>query len=156
MGTTVTVQLFTPGNVLLNGAFENKEAVFDAIAKHAVKLGVGRDGDLIAQELASREAMASTCVGKGVAVPHCKSSAISDSALLVLRPREPVIWDEAEGISAGIIFAILTNEDSADHLALLAKLARHIMHEDFLEAITSAIDEQAIYRIVSNVIGGID
>lgn len=150
------VRLFDPRHVALDVALAEKNAVLGHAAELAVSLGAGQDGERLLAGLLEREAMAPTIVGKGVAVPHCKSDAVTNSVLLVFRMNAPVLWDSESGERADVVFAIFTNSESTDHLAILAKLARNLMHDDFLQEIRAAATSQTMFEIVNAVISGED
>ena len=150
------VRLFDPRHAVLDLSLTEKNAVLGHAAELAVSLGAGRDSEHLLAGLLEREAMAPTIVGKGVAVPHCKSDAVTNSVLLVFRMDAPVLWDSESKEQADVVFAIFTNSESTDHLAILAKLAGNLMHDDFLQKIRTATTSLNMFEIVNAVISGED
>jgi fructose-specific PTS system IIA-like component len=84
-----------------------------------------------------REDMFSTGLGFGIAVPHCKSDAISHNSLCIARFASGIDWASRDGEPVDTVLLLLIREtDAADdaaniHLKIFAELARKIMHEEF-------------------------
>lgn len=90
----------------LDLTFESKEELLDRLSKDAVKVGAGDSSDDILEDLWNREKELPTAVGKGIAIPHCRSKSIKSSKLLFYRLNKGITWDVNEEID--LAFAILT------------------------------------------------
>ena len=86
------------------------------------------------------------------AIPHCRSEAVTRSSLGFARLSRPVDFGGKDG-PADIIFLIAAGTDGGEeHMKLLTKLARAMVHEDFVQALREAPDADAIVTLVRDVV----
>jgi len=136
--------------IFLDENFESKGAVLRDIAINAFKLKiVDSEADAL-KELKKREEMLSTYVDKKIAIPHCKSNIVKSSKVLIYRFSKEIRWGEDENVN--LVFAILTNENGKEHLSILAKLARNLLKETFLEKVKLATTPNDIYVLLNNIL----
>ncbi|MEC5185120.1 PTS system fructose-specific IIC component [Cryobacterium sp. MP_3.1] len=145
--------LITPELVALD---QNLGAAPATVIRHLAELvvGAGRateiDG-LYADALA-REAKTSTGIPGGLAIPHCRSSAVTEPTLAVARLSQPVDFGSADG-PADLIFMIAAPEGAdQDHLKILSKLARSLMKADFTAALRAAKTPEEIVTLVTDIV----
>src|SRR5207248_2583126 len=79
-------------------------------------------------------------------IPHCKSNAVKFNSLVVLKPREPVVWSALDYLPVEVVILIATREISGanDHLRIFAKLSRQLMDERFRERLRNENNAKAI------------
>lgn len=131
----------------------DQNAVFEALAAKAVELGVAADASAIVSDLHEREAEASTGFGNGVAVPHTKSANVSTPAILFARLTAPVEWYALDDAPVDTVINILVPESGSDtHLQLLAKLARRLVHKDFVDHLKGDSIED-VCALIRGVVG---
>lgn len=130
--------------------FSSKLNLLEDIAQCAKDIGSVDGRDLVLNELVNREDTLSTSVGKGIAIPHCKSNSVNESKVFLYRLNEEIQWDETEKVS--LVFAILTNDRSSEHLAILAKLSRNLLKKSFLEAIYNAKGSVEILGLINQIL----
>lgn len=96
-----------------------------------------------------REALGSTGVGLGVAIPHGKSAAVREPAVAFGKSAEGVDFQSVDGTPAHLVFMIAV-PDSADneHLRILATLSRMLIHEDFRKALMEAGSPEEILQTI--------
>jgi fructose-specific phosphotransferase system IIA component len=117
---------------------------------HAASLGLVRDTDAAVAAVLKREQEGTTGFGRGIAIPHGKSSVVAAPAVLFGRLTQPVDWKAMDGQPVHTLFLILVPEEShTDHLQILAKLARKLMHDEFLEKVQSLSDAEAVSSYIS-------
>ncbi len=111
---------------------------------------VGRRADF-EQDLWRREDTFSTGIGFGVAIPHCETKTVGSAAVAFLRFESPLDWQSADGraVDMALMLAIPASNKSQDHLKLLARLSRRLVHEEFRAALRAAGDEAALVRLIS-------
>ena len=131
----------------LNLTVKSKEELLDLLSKDAVKVGAGDSSEDILEDLWNREKELPTAVGKGIAIPHCRSKSIKSSKLLVYRLNKGITWDVNEEIN--LAFAILTpNGENNQHLVLLSKISRHLLRKNFLEMLKNGSEEEIVNKIL--------
>jgi fructose-specific phosphotransferase system IIA component len=142
--------VLTADRVLLNIQASGQEAAIRQMVTHAASLGLVRDTDAVVAAVLKREEEGTTGFGRGIAIPHGKSSAVAVPAVLFGRLAEPVDWKAMDGQPVHTLFLILVPEEShAEHLQILAKLARKLMHDEFVEKVQSLSDAEAISSYIS-------
>ena len=107
-----------------------KNDVIHNLAELVARAGRADAAGLEADALA-REAKAATGLGGGIAIPHCRSAAVSTNSLAFARLKPTVDFGAFDG-PADIAFLIAASDGADDaHLALLAQLARNLMRALF-------------------------
>lgn len=146
--------LFSRKNVLGTIDAKTQRDVFDALAKQAVRLGVGSDAEAIASDYAEREREASTGFGGGIAIPHSKTDDVSDPTVLSARLSHPVEWNAIDGQPVDTVISILVpNGANSEHLRLLSSLSRKLVHPDFVDILKNGSDDE-VYAAINEVLTG--
>jgi phosphoenolpyruvate-protein phosphotransferase len=99
-----------------------------------------------------REDTFSTGIGFGVAIPHCEALAVRLPSIAFLRFDAPLDWHSSDGqpVDLALMLAIPpAGAASRDHLELLARLSRRLVHEEFRDDLRTARDEQAAVRLIT-------
>ncbi|MEW6106860.1 MAG: fructose PTS transporter subunit IIA [Bacillota bacterium] len=96
-----------------------------------------------------REALGSTGVGMGVAIPHGKSAAVREPAVAFGKSVGGVDFQSIDGTPAHLIFMIAVPA-SADnqHLRILAILSRMLIHEDFRKGLMEAGSPEDVFLAI--------
>lgn len=84
-----------------------------------------------------REEVFTTALGFSIAIPHCKSVAISRSSISVLRLNEPLEWGSGVAVKL-VIMLTLCEGEGQQHMRIFSVLARRLMHESFRERLMAA------------------
>jgi PTS system fructose-specific IIC component len=145
--------LITPSLVLLdvNLGAERSE-VIRALAALVVDAGRASDVDALYADAWEREGKTDTGIPGGIAIPHCRSTAVNTPTLAMARPNPAVDFGAKDG-PADLIFFIAA-PDGADqtHLALLSKLARSLIKKDFTAALRQAETPAEIVSLVEGAV----
>ncbi len=145
--------LITPSLVLLdvNLGAERSE-VIRALAGLVVDAGRASDVDALYADAWEREGKTDTGIPGGIAIPHCRSTAVNTPTLAMARPNPAVDFGAKDG-PADLIFFIAA-PDGADqtHLALLSKLARSLIKKDFTAALRQAKTPAEIVSLVEGAV----
>ena len=125
--------------VLLDAEFQSRDEAITALVNAAADSGrISKADDVVAAALA-REEQHSTGVDHQVAIPHARSSAVTQPTLAFARLREPgVVWADGEEPSRLIFLIAVPDNAGKAHLKLLSKLARNVMKEDFRNTLYAA------------------
>ena len=101
----------------------------------------------------AREQKDETGLPGGIAIPHAKSSAVVTPSLAFARLKPGVDFGASDG-PADLVFLIAAPEGAAEaHLAVLSKLARSLMQDDFTAGLRAATSADEVVAIVRNAIG---
>ncbi len=138
----------------LDESVATRADVIRRMVEQAHRSGHVADVERAVQAVEQREQEGTTGFGKGIAIPHGKSAAVQAPALLFARLAKPVDWNSLDGQPVDTVFLILVPEGAHDdHLRLLSKLARKLMHDDFVKALRAAVDED---QLVDTIRGAVE
>ena len=139
--------------VLLDAEFQSRDEAITALVNAAADSGrISKADDVVAAALA-REEQHSTGVDHQVAIPHARSSAVTQPTLAFARLREPgVVWADGEEPSRLIFLIAVPDNAGKAHLKLLSKLARNVMKEDFRNALYAAQTPAAAVSTINGVV----
>ncbi|MEC5191258.1 MULTISPECIES: PTS fructose transporter subunit IIABC [unclassified Arthrobacter] len=100
----------------------------------------------------AREQKTATGVPGGIAIPHCRSTAVTEPTLAMARLSHPVDFGAKDG-PADLIFFIAAPEGAdQEHLKLLSKLARSLIKKDFTASLRSAGSAAAVVELVEGAL----
>ncbi|KEQ18338.1 phosphoenolpyruvate--protein phosphotransferase [Endozoicomonas numazuensis] len=104
------------------------------------------DSRLLEEAVWKREAVYSTALGNGMAIPHCQSDLVYSHSAGVLRLKKPIEWKSVDGKPVDTVFLLAVRESGShsDHMKVLAELARKLVNEAFLNQIKSSPDPEAL------------
>nr|NNM90908.1 PTS sugar transporter subunit IIA [Bacilli bacterium] len=127
-----------------------REAVEALVALAAAEQRIA-DQQLVVQAVLLREEEGTTGFGQGIAIPHGKSASVLEPTLLVGRLGKPVDWQAMDDAPVDTLFLILVPETShQEHLQLLAKLARKLMHEEFVATLRQLPNATEMFTFLQN------
>ncbi|MGO4228537.1 fructose-specific PTS transporter subunit EIIC [Arthrobacter sp. YAF34] len=96
----------------------------------------------------ARESKTATGVPGGIAIPHCRSTAVTEPTLAMARLSQPVDFGAKDG-PADLIFFIAAPEGAdQEHLKLLSRLARSLIKKDFTASLRAATSQAEIVELV--------
>ena len=123
------------------------------LVERVVAAGRATDFDGLYADAMARERKTATGVPGGIAIPHCRSAAVTQPSLAMARLDPPVDWGSKDG-PADIVFFIAAPEGAdQEHLQLLAKLARSLIRKDFTAALRSASGPGQVVELVDGALG---
>ena len=103
----------------------------------------------IVEVLEAREALGSTAIGQGIAIPHGKSEHAKKLIGCLGISKKGVNFDSLDGEPAYIFFLLIAPIDSAGpHLKALARISRLLKDKFVRESLKSAKDNKSILRLI--------
>lgn len=131
----------------------DKAAVIRSLAERVVAQGRATDAEALFADAWAREQKDETGLPGGIAIPHAKSAAVTQASLAFARLSPGVDFGAADG-PADLVFLIAAPEGAAEeHLAVLSKLARSLMQDDFTAGLRAATSDDEVVGIVRAAIG---
>ena len=145
--------LITTDLVALDADFgDSVDSVITNLATLVHDTGRATDIAGLAHPAIDREAKAGTGVPGGVAIPHCRSEAVTEPTLAFARLSRGVDFSGPDG-DAQLVFLIAAPAGGGKaHLKILSKLARALVRKDFLESLRNAPAKEEIVRLVLDVV----
>jgi fructose-specific PTS system IIA-like component len=134
--------LIEPSLVAIDSGSATKAETIREIVNAFYAAGRTEDPLAIEDAVWAREAVYSTGLGHGFAIPHCKTDAIDTGSIGVVRLAEPVDWGALDGepVRCVILLCMRASDDQGAHMKVFSKLARRLMHEEFRARLLGAPD----------------
>jgi PTS system fructose-specific IIC component len=124
------------------------EDVIRHLAGRVADTGRATEAEGLFADAFARESKTATGVPGGIAIPHCRSTAVTEPTLAMARLSQPVDFGAKDG-PADIIFFIAAPEGAdQDHLKLLSRLARSLIKKDFTASLRAATSQAEIVELV--------
>jgi len=143
-------KLLTEDLIKLETKAEDKKGILQEMIAKLAKAGKINDQEEFYQTILAREEKSSTGVGNGVAIPHGQSETVVEPALVFVKSAQGIDFASRDDQPAKIFFMIAVPKGgSSDHLSVLSKLSRKLMHQDFREDLLAADSKQEIINIVT-------
>ena len=128
----------------------NKLGVINEMVAHLVNAGRIRDSKIVLEALKTREKLGSTGIGKGIAVPHSRSTVTSSLTLLMARSIEGVEYESIDAKPVHLLFMILAphQEKTSEYLPLLGKLVEVTKDATLRKKLLKAPDMAGVVEIL--------
>ncbi|MFT0846200.1 fructose-specific PTS transporter subunit EIIC [Actinomycetaceae bacterium L2_0104] len=144
--------MMTPELVRLGVAIDgDKHAVIAQMAEVIAATGRAEKAGLEAAML-DREAKFATGMPGGIAIPHCRTTAVNQASLGFLRLDTPVDFGAKDGPADIVIGIAAPDESGSDHMKLLAQLSRALVRPGFVDSLRAAGSEEEVAELVMGVI----
>lgn len=109
-----------------------------------------RNRNKIIDALMAREALGSTAIGQGIAIPHAKADCVEKLVAAFALSKKGVDFDSLDGELIHIFFLLLAPQDSAGpHLKALARISRLLKDRYFRDSLRACADEKAIIKAIA-------
>lgn len=139
-------------NVFVAENFASRDEALSFVSNQAVKAGLADDADAVMNAFLAREAEGTTGMMEGFAIPHAKSDAITEAAVIVVKDESGVTgWDTMDGAPVNVAIALLIPGAQAGttHLKILSKVAEALMDEDFRATVKGSTDAAEIAKTIN-------
>ena len=139
-------------NVFVSEDFEGRDDALSFVSNRAVKAGIADDADAVMQAFLARESEGTTGMMEGFAIPHAKSDAIKEAAVIVVKDDSGVKgWDTMDGEPVNVAIALLIPGAQAGttHLKILSKVAEALMDEQFRATVRESKDAAEIAKTIN-------
>ncbi len=143
------VELISRDRIVASLAASNKSAILEELAAHLAAAQPSLDKKELARVLIDREALASTAIGQGVAIPHGKLADLDEIIACLGRTKVGIDFDSIDGKPTFLFFVMVAPENSTGaHLKALARISRMFRNEEFKELLLGATDSDAMYELI--------
>lgn len=132
-------ELLAVESIELNGCVTDKKDAIEQMVALMAKSGKINDVEKYRAGVFAREEEGTTGIGEGIAIPHCKSDAVSRPGLAAMVVTDGVDYDALDGEKVDLIFLIAApNTKDNVHLDVLSKLSVLLMDENFTRGLRNA------------------
>jgi mannitol/fructose-specific phosphotransferase system IIA component (Ntr-type) len=130
--------LLTPERIKIPLAARSKDELLRELVGVVADAGKGDREDVL-RAVREREAVLSTGIGHGVAIPHGKSAAVNELRMAAGRVAEPVDFDALDGQPVSLVFLLVGPESAAGpHIKALSRISRIVRRDDVRERLIAA------------------
>jgi len=137
-----------PSHVQIDLRASDKAQLMRELAQRAAG-PAGLSADTIIAALTQREALGSTGLGGGVAIPHARFAELKQPFGLLARLRKAIAFDAIDGQPVNIVFLLLLPAEKAgEQLNALATVARKLRDSGELQLLQKARDAAALYAVM--------
>lgn len=141
--------LITPELVAVDLVAASREEATRYLVDLMAAAGRVTDADGFYADVQLREAQMATGMPGGVGLPHARSAHVAAPSLAVGRVPGGVDFGAPDGPATLVFLIAAPASGDADHLKILAALARRLVHESFRTSLKEAPDAQAVADIVT-------
>ena len=134
--------------MLLDLQATEKTAVIEEMIKSLVDHGYVTDFETFKEGILAREALTSTGLGDGIAMPHSKNSAVKEATVLFAKSNKGVDYESLDGQPTDLFFMIAAPEGANDtHLAALAELSQYLMKDGFADKLRQVTSSDQVIEL---------
>ena len=129
----------------------NKQEIIEEMVKLLINAGAidKKNKAKLMEVLLAREALGSTAIGQGIAIPHGKSDSVNKLVAGLGINKKGIDFDSLDGDPAYIFFLLIAPIDSAGpHLKALARISRLLKDKYFRENLKVVKDEKTILELI--------
>jgi fructose-specific phosphotransferase system IIA component len=135
--------------ILLDLQGPDKEHLIRAMVDSLASCHPVEDTEHLVQDILAREALATTCIGSGAAVPHAHSGMVERTVIAAARLSPPVDLAAPDGEPVSLVFLLVGPPRHAmSHLKLLSKLARLLHDKTFRQRLASSTSAQEFHALI--------
>jgi PTS system nitrogen regulatory IIA component len=129
----------------------DKRGILEELAAYMSAHHTRIDRGALSKVLIEREALASTAIGEGVAIPHGKLGAVGEIVACLGRAPAGVEFDSMDGQPTYLFFVLVAPESSTGaHLKALARISRVFKDPEFRRRLLAASDAETMYHVVAD------
>ncbi len=143
--------LLKPAQCLVDQRFASKALCLDSLARQAAA-ALGLDVAAVAEPLRHREALGSTGLGNGIALPHARLAIIQEPFCLLARLREPLAFDAVDEKPVDIVcLVLLPAASSSQQLHVLSCVAKRLRDVPALAAMRKAREPRTLFAAAAGL-----
>lgn len=134
--------------MLLDLQATEKKAVIEEMIQSLVNHGYVTDFETFKEGILAREALTSTGLGDGIAMPHSKNTAVKEATVLFAKSNKGVDYESLDGQPTDLFFMIAAPEGANDtHLAALAELSQYLMKDGFADKLRQVTSPDQVIEL---------
>lgn len=144
-------ELLDVNSIALNVDVKSKDETIDYMVDLMEKSGKISDKVEYKKGILAREALGTTGIGEGIAIPHAQVAAVKKPGLAAMTIKDGVNYESLDGNPVYLAFMIAAPEDGGNlHLKALAKLSTLLMNEEFRQSLIQAKNAKEFLDIIND------
>lgn len=145
-------QVFNKEHIAFDATAKTQDEAFHAIAKLVHTAGFVEEEHLFYKGLCEREEESTTGFTDGIAIPHSKCDTVKKPGVFLIKFANPIEWNSLDGELIRVAIALtIPNNGGENHLRILSKIARKMIHEEFRTALKSTNEIDILYKTIAQI-----
>ncbi|MGY0374822.1 PTS fructose transporter subunit IIABC [Clostridium sp. JNZ J1-5] len=141
--------LIKEGAIVLELNASSKDDVINKLVEKLYDAGSLNNKEEYKKAILERESQSTTGIGRGIAIPHAKTTAVKNPAICFGRALRGIDYDSLDGGPAKLFFMIAASEGAHnEHLETLSRLSTLLMNKSFRERILKANSEEEVLKLI--------
>jgi fructose PTS system EIIBC or EIIC component len=143
-------ELLTKDTILLNINGSKKEEAIDQLVEKLYSSGKITDRSEYKNAILKREDQSTTGIGEGIAIPHAKTKAVKEAAIVFGKSISGVNYESLDGKPAHLFFMIAAPEGANNtHLEALARLSGMLMKAEVRYELLKATSPDEVLEVIN-------
>ena len=141
-----------PEQVFVGESFASRDELLTFVSKKAVEQGIAQNADELMSAFITREDMGTTGMTDNFAIPHAKSTTVTNAAVMAIKTSGIASWEtlDQKPVEVAIALLIPDTEAGTTHLKLLSKVAEALMDDEFRSAVKGTDDAATIAKLIND------
>ena len=136
--------------ILLDLLSEEKEDIIKELICPIIKTGFTDSEETLYKAILDREALGSTAIGKGVAIPHAETTSVKEKIIVFGRSKKGIDFNAIDGKPVHLFFMIISpHREISPHLKILARIFRFLKDKTFRDALMNAKSSEDIMELIA-------
>lgn len=147
-----TTDFVKPEQVFVGESFASRDELLTFVSKKAVEQSIAQDADELMSAFIAREDMGTTGMTDNFAIPHAKSTTVTNAAVMAIKTSDIAGWEtlDRKPVEVAIALLIPATEAGTTHLKLLSKVAEALMDDEFRSAVKGTDDAATIAKLIND------
>lgn len=144
-------EILIPDGIVLEVKNTEKIAVIRELAQILIDKNIITNPDEFFSAILRRENLESTGIGQGVAIPHARTAAVKNTAIVFGRSRAGVDFSSLDGLPSHLIFLIAAPEDKkTEYIMTLARLSKLLRKNEARHLLLNAKTDEEVVKTIIN------
>ena len=138
----------SPADVMVDVRAADKTRLLQDLARRAAD-ALNLSADVVSTTILKREALGSTGMGDGVAIPHARIQDVKKPVGILARLKQAIEFDAIDGQPVDLVFVLLLPATAEnDQLCTLASVARKLRASEVLVQLRDAKNQSELYSAI--------
>jgi len=148
VGTLSLAELLRPEAVRVGLPGASKQEALDALIALLIPAPEVEDLAQVRADVLAREEQMSTGVGKGLALPHARSAAVTETVAAFAVTEQPIAYGAIDGKPVRLLFLLVGPEEARSrHIKLLSRISRLMNRDAFRESLLAANSSEDVFEL---------
>ena len=136
--------------ILIDLLSDKKEDIIKELICPIIKTGFTDSEETLYKAILDREALGSTAIGKGVAIPHAETTSVKEKIIVFGRSKKGIDFNAIDGKPVHLFFMIISpHREISPHLKILARISRFLKDKTFRDALMNAKSPEDIIELIA-------